>query len=245
LARTNAQLVIIDRALRAAGIPSRVSGRSLLERPEVAAALLALTSRSHGPLARCLPDLAGLAAAEVDDERRVSIELLGGLGREYLHLDPGATVEGFVAWLDASLRGDRGGDAGAPADAVNLSTFHRAKGLEWPVVFLVGLEDGLVPIGRDVDEERRLLYVALTRAQREVHCSWSARRSFGDRAVPRRPSPWLAAIEASAHPELVTEAMPDDLRASRDRLRRRVPEGVDPVVLAALTDWRRQAARAA
>ncbi len=245
LARTNAQLVIVDRALRAAGIPSRVAGRSLLERPEVAAALADLTGRGDGPLARCLPDLVGLAAAEVDDERRVSIELLGGLGREHLQLDAGATVTGFVAWLDASLRGDRGGDTSASADAVTLSTFHRAKGLEWPVVFLVGLEDGLVPIGRDVDEERRLLYVALTRAQQEVHCSWAARRSFGDRAVTRRPSPWLAAIETSAHPEQVTEAMPDDLRRTRERLRRPARDGVDPTVLAALTEWRRRAARAA
>ena len=245
LARTNAQLVIVDRALRAVGIPSRVAGGGLLERPEVAAALQALTAAGPGALAARLPDLAGLASAESEDERRVSVELLGGLGREYLQLDPQATIEGFAAWLDASLRGDRGGDTRPPADAVTLSTFHRAKGLEWPVVFLVGLEDGLVPIGRDLDEERRLLYVALTRAEWEVHCAWASRRSFGDRAVPRRPSPWLGAIEASAHPGLIPEAMPDDLRASRDRLRRPVQPGVDQAVLAALNEWRAQAARAA
>ncbi len=89
---------------------------------------------------------------------------------------------------------------GARADAVELATFHRAKGLEWPSVFVVGLEDGFVPIAyADTDsaraEERRLLYVALTRASRELHCSWARVRRAGDgRRRERQPSPWLAAV---------------------------------------------------
>lgn len=93
------------------------------------------------------------------------------------------------------------GDAAAD-DAVVLSTFHRAKGLEWPVVFVTGLADGLVPLAgarsRDArDEERRLLYVALTRAERELTCSWAERAGDGTvgRERHRRPSPWLKAIE--------------------------------------------------
>ena len=98
-------------------------------------------------------------------------------------------------WTD---RGD--GDTGA----VELATFHRAKGLEWTAVCVAGLEDGLVPIvhaGNDESrrEERRLLYVALTRASRDLHCSWARVRATGSgRAVERRPSPWLAPIERVA-----------------------------------------------
>ena len=75
------------------------------------------------------------------------------------------------------------------ADAVELATFHRAKGLEWTSVCVVGLEDGFVPIVyAESDtaraEERRLLYVALTRASRDLHCSWSRTRAMG------RGRPW-------------------------------------------------------
>jgi DNA helicase II / ATP-dependent DNA helicase PcrA len=84
--------------------------------------------------------------------------------------------------------------------AVELATFHRAKGLEWQTVFIIGIEDGYVPIvhaesAAARDEERRLLYVALTRASQEVHCSWArSRRTASGRRVDREPSPWLAAV---------------------------------------------------
>jgi DNA helicase-2/ATP-dependent DNA helicase PcrA len=85
-------------------------------------------------------------------------------------------------------------------DAVDLATFHRAKGLEWTSVSVVGIEDGYVPIiyaesSAAREEERRLLYVALTRASRELHCSWARSRTMGaGRTVERQPSPWLAAV---------------------------------------------------
>ena len=96
-----------------------------------------------------------------------------------------------------------GNDSGAAppngSDAVDVATFHAAKGLEWPIVHLAGLEQGLVPISRaqtpaEVAEERRLLYVAITRAERELHCHWAAERAFGDRTSVRSPSPYLNAI---------------------------------------------------
>jgi DNA helicase-2/ATP-dependent DNA helicase PcrA len=90
-------------------------------------------------------------------------------------------------------------DADEERDAVILATFHRAKGLEWPIVFVVGLSDGIVPLSgartaAARDEERRLLYVALSRAERELTCTW-AERPAGGADVARRPSPWLAAVE--------------------------------------------------
>ena len=95
---------------------------------------------------------------------------------EYLRYDSSATAAGFVSWLEASLRSDPPRQVG---DAVDVMTFHRAKGLEWRVVFVTGLEDGLVPIAHArspeaAAEERRLLYVACTRAMDDLRCSWAA-----------------------------------------------------------------------
>ena len=85
--------------------------------------------------------------------------------------------------------------------AVELATFHRAKGLEWTSVCVIGLEDGLVPISHAAsteawNEERRLLYVALTRASSELCCTWaqSRRSSNSGRRSDREPSIWVGAI---------------------------------------------------
>jgi superfamily I DNA/RNA helicase len=151
------------------------------------------------------------------------------------------------------------------ADRVTLCSFHRAKGLEWDAVWVVGLESGLVPIvragtGNAVDEERRLLYVALTRASRELHCSWARQRTFGGRPIPREPSPWLELIrhqEETSGPEpgdseMSIEFWRDRLRSQRAALgkRDRTPRGAprwpdpDPGIVEDLRGWRSQAARA-
>jgi superfamily I DNA/RNA helicase len=71
-------------------------------------------------------------------ERRLSLEALVRLGHEYAALDAAASVDGFTTWLSATVKADEGA---APSDAVEICTFHRAKGLEWPVVFVTGLDD--------------------------------------------------------------------------------------------------------
>ena len=141
---------------------------------------------------------------------------------EYLRGDSSPSPAGLVGWLEASLRSDPPRQAG---DAVDLVTFHRAKGLEWRVVFVTGLEDGLVPIAHAhsteaLAEERRLLYVACTRAMDELFCSWARERAFGGRLSARTPSPFLAAIEAT-HRDLarLAEATPDRARASQREVR--------------------------
>src|SRR5664280_1219717 len=103
-----------------------------------------------------------------------------------------------VAGTEPGRRAGR--HASVDDDAVELATFHRAKGLEWTSVHVVGLEDGFVPIiyatsAEARDEERRLLYVALTRASRILHCSWARSRTMGNgRTMERQPSPWLASV---------------------------------------------------
>ena len=86
-------------------------------------------------------------------------------------------------------------------EAVELATFHRAKGLEWTSVCVIGLEDGLVPISHAAtteawNEERRLLYVALTRASSELCCTWaqSRRSTASGRRSDREPSIWIGPI---------------------------------------------------
>ena len=87
-----------------------------------------------------------------------------------------------------------------PDGTLTLCTFHRAKGLQWPAVWVAGLEAGLVPVTyatspASLAEERRLLYVALTRAETSLQCSWARERRAGNGAALRRaPSPWLAAL---------------------------------------------------
>jgi len=90
-----------------------------------------------------------------------------------------------------------GHEAEPDAEGVVLSTFHRAKGLQWPCVFVIGLRDGLVPLrsarsDAQLAEERRLLYVALTRAEDRLWCSWSAEDGRGRGGLPSR---WLAPVE--------------------------------------------------
>jgi DNA helicase II / ATP-dependent DNA helicase PcrA len=259
LARTNAQLVAFEEALQAAAIPYRVRGASaFLEQPAVREAIGMLRRRPGSPLRDVLPDL-DAAAEESADERGADLDVLARQAREFLVLDPGGPVGGFVAWLTARLARE---EPAVKGKAVELATFHAAKGLEWPVVFVVGLEQGLMPIGHATTpetraEERRLLYVAVSRAERELHCSWAERRTFGSGTMSRSPSPWLGAIEDALRALDGTSSGAGDgwrtcVSEGRAQLRttaggRRSPragERADPTVLQALRSWRATTARA-
>jgi DNA helicase-2/ATP-dependent DNA helicase PcrA len=258
LARTNAQLLLFEEACTAAGIPHRVRGEgAFLGQPEVRQALnelrrLPLTS----PLAPAIVDLEEMAA-EGEGDRRLRLEGLVRLAREHAALDQAATIDGFFAWLRATVGGDEPAKGG---NVVELATFHAAKGLEWPVVFVVGLERGLVPIAQaDTPaaraEERRLLYVAVTRAEHELHCSWAERRTFGTKTLTRTPSAYLPAVEAAV--KAAAEGSPGDWRRflddGRQKLRsagtRRptgvlpVLDGADPGLFDALKSWRAATAK--
>jgi DNA helicase-2/ATP-dependent DNA helicase PcrA len=249
LVRTNAQTVVIERALTEAGIPVRVRGDgAFLQQPEIRQALQDLRT---GRLAERVDELESRLPLIVPEDRRANVETLITMAREYLAADPAGTPAGFSGWLTAALRHDAGG---TEADAVDLVTFHRAKGLEWPVVFVCGLERGLVPIGRaetpaERAEERRLLYVALTRAERELHCSWAMQRTFGTRTMNRQPSPWIAVIQSACGRPAAAMSGPGRAAgagaATGPKKLRASALAPDPPLLAALKSWRLERARKA
>ena len=82
-------------------------------------------------------------------------------------------------------------------DAIQLSTLHASKGLEYKHVFLVGIEEGLLPHRESLEpakiqEERRLMYVGITRAQRSLHISYCERRKQAREFIPCEPSRFIA-----------------------------------------------------
>lgn len=259
LARTNAQLPVVRAALEASGIPvvSRAD-RRLLDVPVVAEVVASAGERSR--LADLVADAvsrqSAFAPGSVDEtdaatpDDGAALAALVDAARDHLSLDPDATVAAFCASLRSD---DRTLDH---LDAVELATFHAAKGLEWPVVHLIGVEDGLVPVGRTTsrsarDEERRLLHVAMTRAGRELHLSWCRTR----RGREREPSPFIRPLlEAPPAPAIG----PDEVRATRRDLMGAAPEEASRVgaasptghdagalVRARLVAWRERRARGA
>lgn len=248
LVRTHAQGALIEQALASAGIPHRVRGaRGLLEVPEVRQALRTLRAAPDLPTA--IADLGDAASQATDEEQAANLDALVRLGQDYLAVDGAPTMAGFTAWLSSSQDQPDG-----HGDAVEIATFHAAKGLEWPIVHLAGLEQGLVPIGHArtpdaLDEERRLLYVAVTRAERELLCTWADERTFGSRTVRREPSAYLEPVQAVCD-RLAGRPVRPPARAPRPARSRARAAGAangppDGSVLSALKAWRLDVARAA
>lgn len=249
LSRTNAQLPILQAALKAAGVPTRSRDVGLLRQPEIADLLNRWGSNSALSTA-----LADEQMREPDDQRNAQatdcVATFIRLASDHLTLEPNATVGDFLASLRSDDRGDTAVDT---VDAVELATFHAAKGLEWPIVHLVGIEDGLVPINHARsraarEEEQRLLYVATTRAKQELHVMWCPNRHVNNKIVERAPSPWLQAFNSKHSPE--PSAPPDEVRELLQRLdeehsRSEPTTAHSRKILADLQHWRSATAHAA
>ena len=256
LVRTNAQLVAIEHALAEERIPVRVrGGTGPLSSQEVRDELKQI-GRPGVRVDIALANLDNTLDAEPADatqselERRANLTALSGLVHEYLTIDQDPSGPNLLAWI-ATIQGS---EVDNDRDAVELATFHGAKGLEWPVVHIAGLEKGYVPIsyaetGAQLAEEQRLLYVALTRAERELNLSWASERTFGIKKVRRQASPYLDTIE-SAIDHLRRGYKPSDWKAGVASSRASLPKTVErnPVadpVFDALREWRRKRAKAA
>ena len=205
LFRINAQSEAHEEALTERGIPYVVRGAArFFDRPEVrqAVTLLRGTARAGeggGDLVEAVRATLSTmgwsheppaARGQVRD-RWESWQALVDQAAELAASDPDADLGRFVDDLDR-----RASEQHAPvADGVTLTTLHAAKGLEWDSVFVAGVQDGTLPISMaegpaEVEEERRLLYVGMTRARRTLSVSWAQARNPGGRAT-RQPSRFL------------------------------------------------------
>ncbi|WP_372729679.1 ATP-dependent DNA helicase UvrD2 [Nocardioides sp.] len=202
LFRINAQSEAYEDALSARGIPYVIRGAArFFDRPEVREAVTRLrgAARSgdgvelletvHGTLSGMGWSAEAPTARGQTRDRWESWQALVDQATEFART--GGDLAGFVDDLDR-----RASEQHAPvADGVTLATFHAAKGLEWDSVFLCGLQDGTLPITYAdtplaVEEERRLLYVGMTRARLDLALSWALARNPGGRAG-RKPSRFL------------------------------------------------------
>ena len=152
---------------------------------------LSLADRIHHFQPHGYNDPQGISQSE---EERVAFERLTALAHH---------CEGDLERFLASVAMQTDADMVQPrVERVTLSTIHAAKGLEFPVVFVVGCEEGLIPLRHrdgqsvDLDEERRLFYVALTRAQDQVYLTWSRKRRIYGRLEMRERSSFVADIES-------------------------------------------------
>ncbi|OFB43512.1 ATP-dependent DNA helicase, partial [Mycolicibacterium sp. (ex Dasyatis americana)] len=211
LYRINAQSEVYEEALTEAGVAFQVrGGEGFFSRQEIRQALVAMQRFAErdipeddlSALVRELLEPLGLTAEPPAGtkarERWEALTALAELVDEEVALRPGLDLRALVAELRQRA------DARHPpvVQGVTLASLHAAKGLEWDAVFLVGLADNTLPIshalahGSDsepVEEERRLLYVGVTRARVHLGLSWALARTPGGRQG-RRPSRFLNGI---------------------------------------------------
>ncbi|MFI5802369.1 ATP-dependent DNA helicase UvrD2 [Streptomyces sp. NPDC051561] len=214
LYRINAQSEVYEQALADAGVPYQLRGAErFFERPEVREAISRLRSAARfGRNDALLDGVEGLpaqvravlsgngwkptppAGSGAVRDRWESLTALARLAEDFAKAHPGATLDGLLTELM-----ERDAAQHAPTvQGVTLASLHAAKGLEWDAVFLVGLTEGMMPITyakteEQLEEERRLLYVGVTRARVHLSLSWALARSPGGRAS-RNPSRFLRGL---------------------------------------------------
>lgn len=200
LFRTNAQSQVYEEALAEAGVPAVVTGAErFFDRAEVRQAMVALraaerTTALDTPLPEAVTDALAAVGWRADAppgggaarERWEALAALVTLAEE--------TPESSLVDFHAELTRRAAIQHSPSVEGVTLASLHSAKGLEWDAVFLVGLAEGTLPTGyartdEAVEEERRLLYVGITRAREWLWLSYGLARSPGGRA--RRPCRFL------------------------------------------------------
>ena len=176
------------------------------------------------------------AGTEEAENRLGNLQELVSAARDYEAREPDASLSGFVDRL--SLLSETDEENGARDARVWLMTLHAAKGLEFPLVVIAGLEEGLFPHARsaeddaELEEERRLCYVGMTRAQSQlVLTSASRRRVFGEyqatepsRFLDELPTHLVEEVEPASPPAHATQNWPSRSSGWSGRRRHRVDE---------------------
>jgi DNA helicase-2/ATP-dependent DNA helicase PcrA len=205
LYRVNGQSEVFEAALAERGIDYQLrGGERFFNRPEILRAMTAIRAEANSAgrpdksTFEVITDICrslGWTSREPDHggAERDRWESLSALIAMLDEMPEGATVGQFAAELDERKRSQH--EPVKPA--VTLSTIHAAKGLEWSQVFIVGATEGYLPIGyattpAEIAEEKRLFYVAVTRAKRKLTVTWSKRDSVSNR--DREPSRFLSLL---------------------------------------------------
>src|SRR6266536_3478364 len=223
--RTNAQSRVFEEVFIRAGMPYKVvGGVRFYERREVRDLLgylrlianpadevslrrvLNVPRRGIGERAEELLDRSGYlaelqASSDLQDASRIeNLNELVSVAREYDSQHPDGTLLDFLEQVSLVADADQIPDGEDHGGLVTLMTLHTAKGLEFPVVFLTGLEENVFPhersVGdeRELEEERRLAYVGITRAQRRLYLTRAMTRAWWGRPAYHRQSRFLAEV---------------------------------------------------
>ena len=272
LFRINAQSETFEEALGHHGIPYVLRGvERFFERAEVRQGITLLRGAARSGqkdgelLGEVKAVLASIGYAEEAPtgagavrDRWESLHALVSMAADLAGSDNAAGLTELVADLDR-----RASHAHAPAaDGVTLTTLHSAKGLEWDAVFCIGMHEGMMPSihaqsDAEVEEERRLFYVGLTRARKDLMISWAASRNPGGRAS-RKATRFLGGLLPANHEARQTSGLPRErtvreskvarcrvcnimLAPGADRKRGRCedcPSNYDEVLYENLREWR-------
>jgi DNA helicase-2/ATP-dependent DNA helicase PcrA len=247
LFRVNAQSEVYEQALAEAGVPYVLRGGvRFFDRAEIREARLLLRGAARSaqdadePLTDAVRGVLSALSWYPDNappggaarERWESLAALVNLADDLLAAQPQAHLSELVAELDQRANAQH-----APTvQGVTLASLHSAKGLEWDAVFLVGLTDSTLPIQHattpaQLAEERRLLYVGITRARERLALSWALARSPGQRRG-RRPSRFLDGLRPATEPRV------------RPKVKRPKAEAEDAELFGRLRVWRKAQAEA-
>ena len=229
------------------GAAARANGGSLFAAIFVDALPVDLAPPQHGALVEFGALINGLRhRAEREPAGTLLSDLVSAIGYESYLFDTfdkaqaqvrSESVRDFVGWLSTKGEADEKnlleltqmialitmleGQEGDAPDAVRLSTLHAAKGLEFPHVFMVGVEEGILPhresvASCSVDEERRLMYVGMTRAQQSLQLSWCRRRKRAGEWHDAEPSRFIAELTQEDLRHADVPAGPEELAREKE-----------------------------
>jgi DNA helicase-2/ATP-dependent DNA helicase PcrA len=211
-----------DALMRAAEVPGLSKGA-----PEKIAEFVALVDRSRARFAGGRPlEAARALVAEVDlyawarmsvqsaEAGQRKVDGIDGILRSLEWYQERSRRPSLATWLQRLMLDSRDEEDPAADEGIALMTLHAAKGLEFPVVFLVGVEEDLLPCAgiqgeaRDLDEERRLAYVGITRAREVLYLTRASQRVKRGKVLARTPSRFLEDLPADAHEQVDPDAQP-------------------------------------